>query len=221
LRPEELQKIYRRQAQWFAGERSRLLRKVDITGKRSVLDLGAGTGEVLRELNRRAGGIVIGIDQDIAVLRLAESGLHIAAGSGNCLPFSDCVFDLIFTQMFFLWVPALDAMLVEINRVMAPGGHLIAAAEPDYRGIVEHPQEGALSKELVAKLSAEGAEVKVGRKLGGCLKRAGFTVECGVHPARPLESAKAESPFAAPEIIEPSGEVEFLFVPYFYFLGRK
>jgi SAM-dependent methyltransferase len=221
LRPEELQKIYRRQAQWFAGERSRLLRKVDITAKRSVLDLGAGTGEVLRELNRRAGGIVIGLDQDIAALRLAESGLHIAAGSGNCLPFSDCVFDLILTQMFFLWVPALDAMLVEINRVMAPGGHLIAAAEPDYGGIVEHPQEGALSRGLVAKLSTEGADVTVGRKLGGCLERAGFTVECGVHPARPLESAKAESPFAAPEIIEPSDEVEFLFVPYFYFLGRK
>ena len=206
---------------WFAGERSRLLRKVNIAAKRSVLDLGAGTGEMLGELNRRSGGIVIGLDQDPSVLRLAEPGLHIAAGSGNCLPFSDSVFDLIFTQMFFLWVPALDAMLVEINRVLVPGGHLIAAAEPDYGGIVEHPQEGTLSKELVAKLTAEGADVTVGRKLGGCLERAGFTVECGVHPARPLESAKADSPFAAPEIIEPNDEVEFLFVPYFYFLGRK
>lgn len=221
MRPEELQKIYRRQAQWFAGERSRLLRKVNIAAKQSVLDLGAGSGEVLRELNRRAGGIVIGLDQDISVLRLADPGLRILAGSGNRLPFRDHVFDLIFTQMFFLWVSALDAMLVEINRVLAPEGHLIAAAEPDYGGAIEHPHEGALSKGLVAKLSAEGADVAVGRKLGSCLERAGFTVECGVHPARPLESAKADSPFAAPEIVEPSDEMEFLFVPYFYFLGRK
>ena len=59
--PETLRTIYRRQYRWFAGQRNRLLRKADIAAARNVLDLGCGTGEVLRDLAGRVRGMAVGL----------------------------------------------------------------------------------------------------------------------------------------------------------------
>lgn len=219
MRPPELQTVYDRQSSWFAGERSRLLRKVDITKKRAVLDLGAGTGATLSELTRRSEGLVCGLDADRNVLSLA-SGPRVIAQAGE-LPFSSGSFDLVFTQMFFLWVKPLGPILAEIRRVLAPAGHLIACAEPDYGAAIEHPPDNAVIEDLAETLSSEGADVHVGRKLGGELTRAGFSVTCGTHPALPLEAAKQESELFAPELVSSPAELEFLFVPYFHFLAIR
>jgi len=219
LKPADLQKIYRRQAAWFAGERSRLLRKVNIASKRRVLDLGAGTGETLCELDRRARGFAVGVDSEIGTLRLA-AGRRVA-GQAESLPFQNATFDLVFTQMFFLWARPLKEILAELRRVLAPGGHLIAAAEPDYSGAVEHPTEHGQMGRLAETLAADGADIEIGRKLGGELMRAGFRVACGVHPARPLESALPDSIFAVPELVELTDGLEFLFLPYFHFLAVR
>ena len=197
-----------------------MLRKAGIASKKRVLDLGAGTGEVLPELNRRAQGMAVGLDADRAVLRLA-GGMRVV-GDAGALPFPDETFDLVFAQMFFLWAAPLEAAIEAVYRILVPGGHVIAAAEPDYGGTIVHPPEaGAGLHKFTDALRGEGADTEVGRKLGPLLERAGFRVECGVHPARPLEAGRPESVFAAPELCAPSDDLEFLFVPYFYFLGVK
>lgn len=217
--PSDLKGIYERQVAWFAGERSRLLRKVDITTKKRILDLGAGTGETLSELTRRSEGFVCGLDADAQVLRLA-AGVRVL-GQARALPFADEAFDLVFTQMFFLWAGPLGEVLAEIRRVLAPAGHLLACAEPDYGGAIAHPHDAASLADLAETLMAEGADVRIGRRLGSEMQRAGFTVACGVHPSRPLEAALEDSPFHAPELLETNPELKFLFVPYFHFLAVK
>ena len=219
MRPAGLQTVYDRQSAWFAGERSRLLRKVDITSRKRVLDLGAGTGSTLSELTRRSEGLVVGADADRNVLALAE-GTRLLA-QAQALPFADRTFDLVFTQMFFMWAGPLSGVLTEIRRVLAHGGHLIACAEPDYGAAIEHPAENAVLQELAGSLDAEGADVHVARRLGGEMQRAGFSVTCGTHQSRPLEAAREESQLFAPELVAPSGELEFLFIPYFHFLAVR
>ncbi len=216
LSPQELRDVYRRQGDWFAGERSRLLRKIDIAGKCRVLDLGCGSGETLGELERRAGGLVLGADCDLRILRLSK-GRRLGA-DGTALPFAEGSFDLVFTQMFFMWAKP-ESALPEIRRVLQAGGHLIVCAEPDYGGAIEHPPGAGETAQLAEELGAEGADVEVGRRLGGELRCAGFEVSCGLHPAAPLvfgdDSADTQG------LEERRDDLEFLYIPYFWFLAKK
>ena len=217
MKPEQLRTLYRRQADWFAEERNRLLRRVDIGRKRAVLDLGAGTGECLDELRRRSGGWVVGLDAAVGALRLAGGSRVVALGLD--LPFPDETFDLVFTQMFFLWARPLDAVIAEVRRVLAPGGHLIAVAEPDYGGAIQFPGSEDGIHALAKRLEEEGADLHIGRKLGAVLEARGFRVECRAHVSRPVEAAQRGTRFVSPELWEPPEGLRFLHLPYFAFLA--
>ncbi len=204
--PDTLQAFYQRQDAWFRGVRSRLLRAMRIGRRERVLDLGAGTGETLDELQRRARGRVVALDADRAALSRAR-GQRVQAHA-TALPFADHAFDLVFTQMFFLWAKPLATVLADIRRVLQPGTPLIVAAEPDYGGVVSDPP-GALQP-FADELTRDGADVQVARSLGPALRQAGFAItDAGVHPANPL---------AAPQDAPGSG-ARFLFVPCFWFVA--
>ncbi len=202
--PNELRALYQAQSAWFAAERNRLLRKADIARCRRVLDLGTGTGELLENLDLRAAGTAIGADADLRVLRFAR-GKRTACHARH-LPFADGAFDLVFTQMFFLWAQPLDTILTEIRRVLVDNGYLIASAEPDYGGAIEHPASSKTIHEIADTLQAEGADVHIGRRLAHAMDRAGFQVECGIHSADPLANEPGQP---------------FQFIPYFHFFAKK
>ena len=61
--------LLRRQAAWLAPARARLLRRVAVARRRSVLDLGGGYGAVTGELVRRAGGTVVALDHTLEALQ--------------------------------------------------------------------------------------------------------------------------------------------------------
>ena len=167
-----------RQSAWLAPARSRLLRRIGVAHRRRVLDLGAGYGAVTAELARRSGGLTAALDRNEAALRAAESLVADAArvvGDARRLPFAAGAFDLVFTQLVWLWLPVAD-VLPEVWRVMAPGGALIAL-EPDYGGMMEYPADVAVADVWRAALARAGADPLVGRKLPGLLAARGFDVQ--------------------------------------------
>ena len=200
--PEQLRATYREQSKWFASERSRLLRKAGIVNCRRVLDLGTGTGEMLPELRRRTRGEVVGVDNDPAVLALAGDGC--IQSDAQPLPFEDASFDLVFTQMFFLWAHPVDQVLSEIRRVLETGAYLIVAAEPDYGGLIEYPCRSEELERFIISLRQEGADPEIGRKLPSLLSCHGFSVEAGTHPSLPVRADNT-----------------FRYIPYFWFLARR
>lgn len=170
--------LLRQQSDWLAPARARLLRRIGVAHRRRVLDLGAGYGAVTAELARRSSGLVAALDRQEVALHATEAPFAEAArvvGDAHYLPFAGGVFDLVFTQLIWLWLPVAD-VLSEVWRVLAPEGALIAL-EPDYGGMMEHPPSVAVADVWRAALARAGADPLVGRKLPGLLAECGFDVQ--------------------------------------------
>jgi ubiquinone/menaquinone biosynthesis C-methylase UbiE len=94
-----------------------------------VLDIGCGTGGLLRELSPRIGPSV-GVDVSTAMLAEARSAnVHSSKMSfqpitGPSLPFDDASFDVVVSLLSFRYLDW-DPILAEIKRVLAPGGKLL------------------------------------------------------------------------------------------------
>ena len=102
-----------------------------------VLDLGCGTGSLLREMDRvpALAAWAIGIDRDERALDIASAKLaHPAAtrlvrADARRLPFADASFELAVSCLFFhhLDDPAKRGALTELQRVLRPGARLVVA----------------------------------------------------------------------------------------------
>ena len=228
----ELNEQYVRQAKWFYGIRSRLLRKAGIASKQHVLELGCGTGAVTPELTRRCAGDVVSVDINSELFsEYPESfqGARTVVAAGERLPFEKDSFDLAFTQMLFLWVHDPKRVLKEASRVLEEGCELIIAAEPDYSGCIAHPRETDPGPAICEALRRLGADPCVARAIPEALLAAGFEFEMGVHPSlfQPEELRK-EWPKEVAFIESIGGEPPdrnrppaFLFMPFFWFFARK
>jgi ubiquinone/menaquinone biosynthesis C-methylase UbiE len=101
---------------------------------RRVLDVGCGTGQLLRLLARRCPQAteLAGIDPAPSMIATAEQAaddrrLRFTAGTAERLPYPDNAFDLVVsTTSFDHWTDQ-RAGLHECARVLEPGGHLVLA----------------------------------------------------------------------------------------------
>ena len=102
-----------------------------------VLDVGCGTGQLLRSIGRRHAGVdLVGLDPDPQALARAErktrrAGLtaRLDNGFAQDLPYPDDAFDRVFSSLMLhhLDSAAKDALLAEVRRVLRPDGLLILA----------------------------------------------------------------------------------------------
>jgi ubiquinone/menaquinone biosynthesis C-methylase UbiE len=101
---------------------------------RRVLDVGCGTGYLLRQLATRAPGAagLAGVDPAPTMIEVAramadDDRLRFSAGAAEQLPYPGATFDLVVsTTSFDHWADQ-RAGLRECARVLAPGGHLVLA----------------------------------------------------------------------------------------------
>ena len=96
---------------------------------RVVLDLGAGTGRVTRELKRRyPRALVIALDLAAGMLREARRNQPLwrrfarVCGDALRLPLKDGSVDLVFSSLMLQWCEPLDAAFAEVRRVLKPEG---------------------------------------------------------------------------------------------------
>ena len=117
-------------------EVARVIGSHDLTGK-SVLDIGCGAGGIDIALIRDHGaGYVCGVDVEDPVLTHARAligreGLTDRIGlvkvAPGPLPFPPDSFDVVFSKDSIVHIPDKHALMVEVFRVLKPGGWFLAS----------------------------------------------------------------------------------------------
>jgi ubiquinone/menaquinone biosynthesis C-methylase UbiE len=166
---------FSRQAEWTKPLRDFLSKQLGITHSSSILEVGCGTGVILRDLHHC---IPFGVDIDFSRLRIASElgGIqHLSCADGYSLPFPSNTFDFMVFHYLLLWIKRPQSLLSSILRVLKPGGAVIAFAEPDYQSRIEYPDEFEQFGTLQTNsLIQQGIDARIGRKLPGLLSSAGF-----------------------------------------------
>ncbi len=95
-----------------------------LEGRRRVLDIGAGEGQISR-LAADAGAEVVGIDPTRAQIAVASDragGPTYARAEAAALPFADEAFDAAVACLVFEHIHDVDDAIAEVARVLEPGG---------------------------------------------------------------------------------------------------
>lgn len=153
---------------WFVGRRGlalRLLRQFVTRDKPDVLDLGCGTGVVLRELS--AWAHPVGLDMSPKALGYCQTRdlKQLVKGDGVHLPFKDGSFDAIIGLDIFEHIDDDAGAFAEAFRVLRPGG-VVVLSVPAFRSLWG-PHDVALhhfrryrASEVRKKLRTAGFEAK-------------------------------------------------------------
>ena len=104
-----------------------LLEKLSRIPFQSALDLGCGTGEMLKLiLQEDVGKKLYGIDLSEKMLHVVKSKLpeqvKLLLGDSEALPVPDNTFDVVYCNDSFHHYPAPMNVLREVHRVLKPGG---------------------------------------------------------------------------------------------------
>lgn len=94
-------------------------------GRPRVLDLGAGTGKLTRQIRAR-GLDVVAVDPSTRMLdelRAAVPGVDTHLGTAESLPLRDASVDVVLVAQAWHWIDPARA-IPEIARVLTPGGRL-------------------------------------------------------------------------------------------------
>ncbi len=172
---------FRQQAGWTSSLRRHLFAQLNLPAHPRVLEVGCGTGALLSDVGARLETPIHGLDRAVAPLREAARhapGNPLTGGDAHHLPYADHSFHLVYTHFFLLWAASPLKALREIRRVLQPGGHFLALAEPDYAARIDYPDAyRALGAAQRSALRKKGAEPDIGRQLPDLLLQAGFQLK--------------------------------------------
>ena len=139
-----------------------------------LLDCGCGPGTITRGLAARvAPGETVPVDLEVSQ---CPPDLHPRAADIYALPFPERCFDAVFSHALFEHLREPIRALSELNRVLRPGG-VIGLRAPDWGGFLLHPRPEPFAEAIryyTGLQNTNGGDVEMGRKLGACLRTAGF-----------------------------------------------
>ena len=170
--------------------RENLYEKIGLEKARRVLEVGFRQGWMTEEIRKHTQAQITAIDPDhINVADAAEriSGVEFFKDASEKLSMRDESFDIVFCHYFFIWKEKPFKALMELKRVCKKGGFIVALAEPDYYGWIEHPNL-ELGEYFIKTIEKEGGDPHIGKKLLSIFSSAGLDTEIFINTrAWPME----------------------------------
>jgi SAM-dependent methyltransferase len=170
---------------WRTAENSAAYLLPSLRPGMAVLDIGCGPGTITVDLAQRvAPGPVVGVDAAADVVEQARThaatvdGLSVEFETGDvyALRFGDASFDVVHAHQVLQHLQDPVAALVELRRVLRPGG-LLAARDSDYGAFTWAPADPLLDRwvQLYLDVTARnGHRARIGPSLLGLAHTAGF-----------------------------------------------
>lgn len=165
--------------------RAELLDLLEIGPGVRLLDVGCGTGPLLRDAAPRVrpGGRVVGMDPVTGMVEAAREKAH-AAGLGNeievyegvaeQLPFADGEFGLTLAFTVLCHLPDAREGIAEMIRVTRPGGRVAVLDHDLETFVVQHPDRALTRRVTAAWVDQQYSDGWIGRKLPHLLGQAGI-----------------------------------------------
>ncbi len=127
-------------------------------------------------------------------LVLERSSLVVTIGPGEpcVLAHDDGSVDAVVCEHVLMWTEVPERVIADVHRVLRPGGHLVVAAEPDFGGVLEHPDGAGIQGLVAGVLRKHGADPDVGRRLVSLFTRDRFSTEVHLHQPGPQASPAGE-----------------------------
>jgi ubiquinone/menaquinone biosynthesis C-methylase UbiE len=183
--PQEFIQALAARSNWdtIVASRRRLAEALHVEDGHRLLEVGCGTGDLVRDLARLVGqtGVVIGIDKSQILIdecRKTSLGLNLAAeyrlGDVSALEFSDGSFDGCCASFLLMHLSDPRAALAEMVRVTRSGGR-IALREPDQDTWTIDASDRALTRALLTFRTDGYRDGWMGRQLFGLCHEAGLT----------------------------------------------
>jgi ubiquinone/menaquinone biosynthesis C-methylase UbiE len=127
-----------------------------LAGRRRILDLGTGEGQLARRLmanvaDRSAPEIVIGLDSSagqLANARAEGGGPQWTRGRGESLPFASGSFDAVVCCLVIEHADDPDALLAEVDRVLGERGRFLLMIN---HPIVQGPGSGLIDDAILGE----------------------------------------------------------------------
>ena len=144
------QAIYRFAERKNRSNRGRVREAVELRGDETVIDVGCGNGNDVRQL--RAGGhtgTILGFDLSAGMLRTLEADVPAVNADAGALPLRDGVADVALAMHMLYHCPDIPAVVAELRRVVRRGGVFVASTNS-----VDHLAE--LGDALSAAVAAAG-----------------------------------------------------------------
>lgn len=122
-----------RQEPTYAAYKGRIRELLGPTAGGTYLDVGSGSGDDALALAAASSVRVVGVDSsETMVAEAGKRGLEEAlVADAHALPFQDASFDGCWADRVFQHLADPEQALVELVRVMKPGGRIVVA-DPDY-----------------------------------------------------------------------------------------
>ena len=175
---------YEQQAAWTKPLRDYLFQQASPAKFSRSLDVGCGTGILLKEFGQRDISERYGLDissSNLAYSRRFCGEAYLIRGDAHILPFPNHFFDLTVCHFLLLWAANPMRVVEEMKRVTRPGGYIFVLAEPDYGGRIDYPAKlGLLANWQVESLKQQGADPYLGRKLTHIFKKNHLSTNGGI-----------------------------------------
>lgn len=156
-----------------------LLNRIEIHQGAAVLDVGCGTGTVLKKLEERAGISGYGIDIEENMIAVAKSkcpDMSISVSSCTQMPFESCTFDIVTTCMAYHHFDDKKGFAKEASRILKLNGYLYIT-DPRFPLVIRKLLNFALSVHRITGYFGTPKEIEsVFSKYGFELVDVGFDI---------------------------------------------